>query len=429
MIARLSMIAGGLVWCAAVFGVTSWVTFPSDAVVDRLAYSLQESTDGGFALKASTASPWWIGLNLSDVELLKTDKRGGEGALLLDADRVSARTSIFSAFSTRHPIVGSIVTGGATIPFESELDRSGESPRISLIRVAQAPLAIGAIGGLLQPLGANLTGTGEVVLDVDLSMASDIKEHEGRVALKGRGLAVTVSLPDPFGGEQPFQLGPVSVATIDLDLEVRGGKVTVRTAELRSDHANLVITGDLSLDPFPNRSRLRGKATISELGGTLATFESFLGQARWDDGTYRYLLSCSIDRIGPTCFRPDRPRSSPARAAAGLPRTNRADLGTPRGAADDDAATRLREERAAAREQRLAERRAQIEASRAQRPGPLGDDDLLEDDLLDEPASGTDLPTGGPLDAVPVDLPELRDPLDVNLPPGAVPGPNGEEWE
>lgn len=429
MLIRVLMIAGGLAWCAIVFAGTLWATFPSRSIVDRLAYTLQDTTGGAYALEASSASPWWTGLSLRDVKLLAADPRGGPSTVLLDARSVSARTSPWSLMSDRVPVWARVDMGGALVDVESGVDRSGARPRIDLIRASDATVTIGAVGALLRPLGAGMSGTGALNLDVDLNLGADVKDHEGRIALRGRALQATLSLPDPFGGDAPFELGPVGVSNLDLVIEARGGKVSLKTAELRSDHANLDLQGDLTLDSFIARSRLRGKATISQLGGSLAAFESFLSQARWDDGTFHYTITCTLDRMGPSCFRPDRQRATPTARPVGVGGLQRPGLGDVGGVDDDQDAQRLREERERARQERLSERRSRIEAARADRPMPqrptFDEDDDLEDDLDEVPNS----PMRGPLDIAPIDMPELRDPRDLTLPPGAVPGPAGEDWE
>jgi type II secretion system protein N len=428
MLIRVLMIIGGGVWCAMVFAGTLWATFPSQAVVDRLAYTVQDSTDGGYALKASSASPWWVGLALHDVELVATDPRGGPSTVLLEARSVSARTSPWSVMSQRVPVWARVDMGGALVDVESGFDRSGDRPRIDLIRTSGAKVTVAAIGALLRPLGAGMSGSGTLNLDIDLNLGAEVKDHEGRIALSGRALQTMLSLPDPFGGDAPFDLGPVSVSNLDLVVEARGGKVSLKSAELRSDHANLDLQGDVTLDAFLGRSRLRGKATISQLGGSLAAFESLLSQARWDDGTFHYTIACTLDRMNASCFRPDRQRATPMPRPAGIGGVQRPGLGDARPVDSDQDAQRLREERERARQERLAERRSRIEASRADRPPPqrptLDDEDEFDDLEEERPTR-----LRGPLDVAPIDLPELRDPRDVNLPPGAVRGPAGEEWE
>jgi len=432
MLTRILLIIGGLVWCTLVFVLTVWLTFPSQAIVDRLAYAIQEGTGGDYALKATGASPYWLGLTLYDVELIAPGPRNLPGTQLLQARSLSARTSLASAFSSRHPIYGVIDMGGSRLPFQAGVDRSDGGARVDLIKVSDAQITLDTIGALLSSYGAGLTGSGELTLDIDLSMGTDIKDHEGRVALRGRGLGATLSVPDPFGGDAPFELGPISVSSVEIAIEARSGKVSLRTADLRSDLANLTVDGDLTLDGFFGRSRLRGKAILSDLGGMLSTFESFLSNARWDDGSYHYTIACTVDRLNTTCFRPDRQRPTrPAATRGGIVRPSPV---APGGAPDaSDRAAELRAEREKQRQERLAERRARLEAARPTRSAPqrpiYEDDDLeldLDDDELDDemPRGPAGLDPGG---TIPMRAPELLGPTDLALPPGGL-GPN-DDWD
>ena len=58
MLKWIAGIAVGLVWCVIIFFVTWYLTFPSQAVVDRAAFEVQKASNGSYALKASSASPW-----------------------------------------------------------------------------------------------------------------------------------------------------------------------------------------------------------------------------------------------------------------------------------------------------------------------------------------------------------------------------------
>ncbi|TVQ92896.1 MAG: type II secretion system protein GspN [Deltaproteobacteria bacterium] len=396
MLTRILIALGGLVWSALVFVVVLWWTFPSQAIVDRLAYEVQESSGGDYALTASAARPWWAGLSLYDVEILAID--GDEVTPLFDARSVSARSSLFSAFSSRIPVYAKIDLGDARIDIEAGLDRSGSNVRLADIKTEDAKLSLGAIGAFTSGLGADMSGTGDLSLDVDLTIGEDSRDHEGRVAIRGRKLGLNLAIPDPFGGDTPFQLDPISVSSLDLVLETRNGKITLRTAELRSDLAHLDLEGDLTLDPFFNRSRLRGKAVLSQLGGQLATFEGFLRSAKWADGTYHYTIACTLDRLGTACFREDRERGSARPAAPSI----RAPAATPEGprAITKPGASRVdparetqnvRAEREKARQERLSDRRARLQDLRSGRSMPirpsaprLEELDELDDEALEE---------------------------------------------
>lgn len=429
MLARILIVIGCIAWSAVAFIVTVWLTFPSQPIVDRLAYTVQSATDGDYALQASDAALWWTGLTLHDAKLMSVDPRTKEATLLFDADSVSARTSLFSLLSRRSPVYAVIDLGGSQLDVEAGFDRSGDNPVLDRLRMTDARLSVKSIGALLSGMGATIGGTGNVDVDVDLSFGSEVQSHEGRVAVRGKGLSITVSMPDPFGGGETFDVGPIAVSSLDFAVEARNGKVEIRSAELLSDHAHLNIEGDLTLDAFPNRSRIRGKAVLSNLGGDLATFESFLSSARWDDGTYHYTLACTLDRLSASCFRPDRQRRVATPRARSSVRPTRP--GVVRPSQDDAQAEKLRQERERARQERLEERRARIEAARPNRPTrPQYDDEFDEEeelDQLDYEAGDYDIVPGEYLPGD-MDMPGSIDPNELALPPDAQPNA-GEDWE
>jgi type II secretion system protein N len=423
MIQRIAFIIGGLLWCVLVFIGSLWLTFPSQAIVDRLAYQVQEASGGDYALRAASAGPWWAGLRLNDVRLIAEGGRGKPSSVLLDARSVRARTSPFSLLGGRVPIFAIVDVGGSAVQVDTVLDRSGGGTRLSSLKTTGACLSVNALGALLRSYGVGMSGVGDLSLDIDLSLGADVKEHDGRVAIKGQGMSATLALPDPFGGDAPFELGPITIPSLEVVLEARNGKVTIKTAELRSDYATLQLDGDLTLDSFLGRSRLRAKAVLSDLGGTLATFESFLSAARWDDGKYHYSLTCTLDRFGSSCFRPDRQRGAAAsRAPSALRGAARAPISPP---ADSPKAEQLREERDRMRQQRLEDRRTRLDTSRPSRPEPVdgGEEEELEDDVEEY-----DEPTPRMRDRL---VPARRGPEALAIPPdfdGMI-EPSGEDWE
>lgn len=371
MIKRILIYAGILLWCGLVFVLTFWVSFPSTAIVERLAYSVQDASDGDYALKATSARPWWTGLTLYDVELLAID--GDKATHLLDARSVSARTSLFSIFGSRIPVYAQIDAGSSKVNVEAGLERQGTNLRLSDLRADQAQLSINAVGAMLASTGSRLSGTGDLDLDIDLSLGVDIRDTEGRFAIRGRKMAVDLAIPDPFGGDKLFELDTISVSSLDLVVDARGGKFSLRTGELRSSIAHLDLEGDLTLDSYFNRSRIRGKAVMSELGGPLAMVESFISSAKWADGTYHWTIACTIDRFGQACFRADRERGARPTVSPGAARgALRPGLtGTKEPAAGRSRAAEVRAEREKARQERLQERRSRLETLRQGRNMPM----------------------------------------------------------
>lgn len=416
-------IAGGIVWCALVFVVSMYVTFPSTAIVERARYEVQKASAGSYALEASGASPWWTGVALHDVRVLSVDKDSGEGAMVIEADSVAARTNLFSLLGSDLPLNAIVDLGGSDMVVDAELDRSENPPKVRRVQGHADSLSVNALGALLAPYGVKLTGSGDVKVDVDMEIADDVKDHDGRISAKGKNLNLTLAMPDPLSGEGEFELGPIAVSNLDIVVDIRNGKATVKKGQLRSDHADVSLSGTLTLNRRLMRSRLRADLVLGELGGQLKAFEGFMSNAKWDDEQFHFRLSCTLDRMNTKCVQPDRKRSSRPSGGTVLPGGDVGNSNRTGSAAGGKTPEELREERRRLREQRLAERRERIANERQpERPGQA-DDELMDeedDELLDEEE----------VDDVPelvMPNPALLDGPDMNLvPPGpgaAVPFP------
>lgn len=406
MLKWIAGIAGGLVWCTVVCIVTWWVTFPSQAVVDRAAYEVQKASNGSMALKAASSSPWWTGVTLSDVTLLSVGDEGASPVMVVDS--VSASTSLFSLIGGGLPIHGVVDLGGSNLVIDAELDRSQDPPALKKITADAPALGVQALGALLAPLGASMTGSGDVELDLDLEVGDKVKDHDGRLKIDAKGLTVDLTVPDPLSGG-PFNIGEIAVSEIDIVFDVKDGKAVIKKGIIRSDGADLDLDLNMTLNDRFDRSRLRGTLVVANMGGNLSTYEGFMKDALWEDGKYHYSINCSVERMGASCLRAERQR----RARTPLP-----DRGS---AAVDPEVEERRAKAAAAREerrkQRLADRENSAANSNARRPGDGSD--LDEDEPDDEELEDDE----DDLDELPMpDNVELVEPMIVAPPSPVDPG-------
>ncbi len=416
----------GLVWCGLVFLLALWLTFPSQAIVDRVAYEVQTRSDGAVAVRAGGASPWGVGLSLTDVEVFTVDPRTGKASRALQAEGVSASTGLFAWMNSEVPIHGVISLAGEDIVVDALLNRENSGAmRLQEIEAVAPALDVEAVGALLAAYGVALTGTGDLDVDLDLEVGRSVGDHDGRLSLRGKGLTATLAMPDPLGGSDPFELGPMTISDLDIVLDVKDGKATLKKGTLRSDLANLTAEGMLTLNEDLMRSRLRGELSVGSLGGQLATFEPFMRQAQGDDGDYHYRLACMLSRFDQRCIRPKR------QAASGLDRA-RVNPARPSTAVDPSEAAARRAERRRARAERLAERRARIAEERANRDRtperprrPEDDEEEYPEDEDEEYLDEEDDPEFDPQEMAPELAPELGRPpgveIDMANPPVARP--------
>ncbi|MFK7927238.1 MAG: type II secretion system protein GspN [Myxococcota bacterium] len=400
-------IAVGAVWFVLICAVTWWVTFPSQAVVDRAAYEVQKASKGSIALKASSSSPWWAGLSLHDATLLSV--KDGSASPVLLADSVSARTSIFSLISGGLPIHGVVQLQDSQLIIDAELDRSQDPIALSSIKAEAPKLSVQALGALLAPMGASMSGSGDIELDLNLDIGKTAKDHDGRLRLDGESFVVNLTIPDPLSGGA-FELGDINVGKLDLVFDVKDGKAVVKKGTLRSDLADLDLDLTLTLNDNMQRSRMRGTLVVGNVGGQLKTFEGFMRDAKWDDGKYHYTLNCSIDRIDAKCIRAERQRKA---------RTPRA---SPAAGSTSEEVEARREKARLEREERrklTAEQRANSPSTNARRPGDLSDDeedddeDDLDDEEMDEPLLPEAVELVDPMIVAPV-VP--MDPAEMGIP-------------
>ena len=242
MLKWIAGIAVGLVWCVIIFFVTWYLTFPSQAVVDRAAFEVQKASNGSYALKASSASPWWAGVTLHDVVLMSVDE-AGKGQLVLLADDVSARTAVGSLIGGGLPVHAVINLGGSPITVDAELDRSQNPPKLTAVDAEAPELTLSALSAILAPLGARMSGDGALDLSVDLEIGDKVDDHDGRMKITGKDLKLSMVVPDPISGGD-FKLDDIEVSEIELVMDVKNGQAELRRGTIHSSLATIDV--DLS---------------------------------------------------------------------------------------------------------------------------------------------------------------------------------------
>jgi len=405
-------IAAGLVWCVLAFVVTWYVTFPSQAVIDRLAYEVQEGSDGEYALTAGSASPWWAGVSLSDVVLMSVDETG-KGTPILLADSVSARTAVGSVIGGGLPVHAVIDVGGSPIVLDAELDRSQNPPALQRIDAEAPELTVAAVSAMLEPLGARMSGEGNLDVMVDLEIGKKADDHDGRMKITGRDLKLSLVVPDPLSGGD-FEIDDMDVDEIELVMDVKNGRAELRRGKIVSSLGTFDVDLALTLNDRFNRSRMSGTMVMSDLGGDLATFEPAFAAAKWDDGKYHYRISCGLNRLSGGCIRPERQRTSRP--------TPRAPSAVP-----DVDVERLQDrmERNRNRSVPTPSERGSATRSNARRPGggANANDDLPDDELDDE----EDLDDEEFIDEEDDGSGPVRRDIDLVEPPNGMPDPRLDE--
>lgn len=373
-------IIGGLIWSVLVFVAVFWATFPSSALVDRLAYEVQKSTDGQYALRAGSAGLWGAGLSLSNVTMYQLNEEQ-IAVPMLRAESVSASTSLLSAFGTTHPVSATIDLGQDVVQIDALIDREMPSA-LSELDIDAPAIPVSALSDLLRPLGMDLKGSGSLAVDLDAELGEKVADYDARLRVETPGMTLGITVPVPGLGD--LELNDISVSEIDLVLDVSNGKAKVKRGRIVTSMVEIELDLDTQLKSPLENSRLRGSAVLSglsfpeEFKSAQSFAESAMANAKWDDGKYHYRVSCAMRRLDASCFRPDRQRKRGG-IKANLP--------------DRDRLDRMRDAEAG-REPPSADEREAAQRPDRRRPGgsrtnapdrDSGDDDLDErDDELDE---------------------------------------------
>jgi type II secretion system protein N len=404
VIVRLAQVAAAFLWMLLVFLLSFWLTFPSEALANRIRWGVQES--GRYLLELGAVSPSGFGVRADDFALYSVVKgRRKDDApktvLMFEAEQVRLRTGPFSllnlfVFGGNGRVNGSVTRAGGDLDFSTLVERAEDDKYIVRdLTMTGEGLPLSAFPAP----DAKLVGTGGWDLDIGLDSSEGLSKADGHIAISSSGATIEKIEAAALQG---FDIGAIQISQIDVAFDVTDGKAKISRGSITSDLAQIDIEGDVSLTDDLVGSRLRLKFVIEMAEGPLSQMVgAFAKDAKWDDGKLHYALSGTISKPRP---RPERERK--VRTTA--PRKLGPDLGGPLAGPDIDVAAPRdlgqdgapvpdddpeREARRQQREDAIRQRREALR-DRPVRPGgvvepPLGD----EPPPLDE-----ELPPGIPED-------------------------------
>jgi type II secretion system protein N len=442
MIQRIGMGLFGVVWGALVFQLAFHMSFPSEALGDRMAYEVEQATDGKQLLRVEKAVPWGVlGVSLKGVQLFSRAKgsaRDEESAgphLRLALDKFAARLRAWPLLGgTRSVELDTRLYDGriAGEVYQSS-DGSGMNLKIRGLDLSAYPIESDSFQVGLE---GRLKGVIKLAID-----GEDASKSKGRIRLSVDGLALNHA---SFGG---FELEPTTFDEAVIQLEVDDGRLKVKKGKIESDVIRLVLEGDIVLQEPMDRSRVRLKVRfkLSEEMDDLAKILPQMKRARDSGGEYHFQVTGTVANWR---FREDR---SAARGKTSSRADRRSTSGSvTRGSEDseaeedeaeeDEARKERREARIRERRERMRDRRSKRESDEEgspeeeardkkvmRRPEPEDDPDLEYDDLDDEPERptryrdfGPDDEGPAPYEAGPPDDEFGNVPLDGDYDPDAV---------
>lgn len=435
MIRNVAFAVGGIAWFLFMVLVGVYVTFPDEAVRERLEYEVDEGSNHEYALGMASLSPWWrLGVTLHDATLytVKKGRRTKENPkppyerhVLLELDSLGVRVSPLAVLTGKQGFAWAADVYGGDVDGHYA---ATENAVDLAFQIADVDLSLLEMDGPDQTL--NLLGTLEADADLHFD-AEDVKQSSGTLRLAIPGLAIAAGTK--MGG---FGLPEATFTKAVIALEIEDGKMKVTEGVLEGPVMSAEITGDVTLNKRLSRSRNRLDVafTLPEEFDQLAQLSPTLRRSKDDDGRYHCQMSGTV--LAPT-FRCGKPTLSRIRSAGddeepgaepGLPSSRI----RPAGGVDDG---QTDEERRAAREERIRERRERLKARReaALRGEDDGGPDIAEPRVR-EPLDPMDLQDGPPKGPPGVDLPPLDDfepppppPGGFELPPDEFGQPEDEE--
>ena len=412
MIQRIGMGLFGVVWGALVFQLAFHMSFPSEALGDRLAYEVEQATDGKQLLRVEKAAPWGVlGVSLKGVQLFSRakgsarDEKSAGPNLRLTLDKFAARIRALPLLGGTRSVEldARLYDGGIAGEVYQSADGSGMNLKIRGLDLSAYPIESDSFQVGLE---GRLKGLIKLALD-----GEDASKSKGRVRLLVDGLALTHA---SLGG---FELEPTRFDEAIIQLEVDDGRLKVKKGKIESDVIRLVLDGDIVLQEPMDRSRLRLKVRfkLSEEMDDLAKILPQMKRARDTSGEYHFQVTGTVANWR---FREDR---SAARGKTSSRADRRSTSGTASRGGEEDSEAEEDEARKEQRESRIRERRERMRDRRSKRepdeegspeedardkkvmrrPELEDDPDLEYDDLDDEPERPTQYRDFGPDDEGP----------------------------
>jgi type II secretion system protein N len=400
MIQRIGIGLFGAVWGALVFQLAFHLSFPSEALGDRVAYEVEQATNGKQLLRVEKAAPWGVlGVSLKGVQLFSRakgsagDEESAGPTLRLVLDKFAARIRALPLLGgTRSIELDTRLYDGR---IAGEVYQSSQGSGMDL-KIRGLDLSAYTIESDSFQVGLEGRLKGLIKLAID---GEDASKSKGRVRLSVDGLALNHA---SFGG---FELEPTIFDEAIIQLEVDDGRLKVKKGKIESEVIRLVLEGDIVLQEPMARSRLRLKVRfkLSEEMDDLAKILPQMKRARDTGGEYHFQITGTVANWR---FREDR---SAARGKTSS-RVDRRSTGrsVDRGEGEDseleedDARKERREARIRERRERMRDRRSKRESDDEgsleeeardkkvmRRPEPEDDPDLEYDDLDDEPERPT----------------------------------------
>lgn len=232
------------------FGVLSfflglYITFPSDAVAQRVNFEIHSRSQGSVSAEVTNPSLWrGMGVSARDVRL--KIKRDEEDPVPVKLDRVRVSVDLLPlvTLNVRPRIAIEVGDADLGVAFSKSAEQTDVEIDIDHFDLQRPPILSGlaglSLGGILEAEGALLLG-------------SQTTESSGSVQIE---LANASLGPGSLGGlTLP---AAIDLGTLKLSLSGEDGNVKISNFQQDGGQVSLEILGDLSLASSLGRSRFNG---------------------------------------------------------------------------------------------------------------------------------------------------------------------------
>ena len=223
---------GYTLFALAALAVGMTITFPAEAVGQRLSYEVRRATGGVWSLAYREVAPWRLsGLRLVDVRLSKTLAAGEP--LVLPFDVVRVRVPLLPLLLLRVGVSGDLASAGGRL--QVAVGRGRERSVHAHLEAQALDLAKPGWTALLfeMPVAGRLDGTAEVAWE------SELRRSVGSLALHGRGLHVGP------GAAAGVVLPQVDIGEASGRVELKDGRLSL--SDFRQEGGNLRLKSSLAM--------------------------------------------------------------------------------------------------------------------------------------------------------------------------------------
>jgi len=270
------------------FVVGLYLTFPWNALKDRIAIQLAEAT--GWEVEATSLEPSWLtGVRIQGLKLAPPE---ADEPLLFD--EVVARARLLS-----------FLTGGmgvsAWLPLgQGELDVTlARGSDETTVRAKAQGVELAMVPGFAAFTGLPLSG--QLDLDADVTLdRQDAAKSSGRIELSGSDLELGEG-----GKVANFPIPALRLGNLDWEMDIEDGKVELPQQQLRGGDVDVDLEGTVDLATPVERTTMnlnvsfRPTPEYLQENGLIEALLNNINRAKGSDGFYTYAITGSVKHPRP----------------------------------------------------------------------------------------------------------------------------------